>query len=210
MKLITRTATLALLLTTGCADVDDHDHDHDHGLATTVVLSFIPDGGGDTLTFAWSDPENDGDPEVDEILLPDASNHNHHDAQQYTLNVEIWNELERPSEDVTPEIDALSGEHQLFFTGSAVDGPATADTEDAVIRHRYGDLDPDGLPVGLTNTITTLAWGSGDLEVTLRHMPEENGQAVKVEGLARDVADDGFGAIGGDNDIQVTFPIEVR
>ncbi|MFT5684716.1 MAG: hypothetical protein ACI8RZ_005660, partial [Myxococcota bacterium] len=70
--------------------------------------------------------------------------------------------------------------------------------------------DDGGLPVGLENTITTLAVGSGELTVTLRHLPLESDQAVKVDGLAEDVADGGFGAIGGENDVQVTFNIEVE
>jgi len=222
MKLITRLAPVALLFTGACSDVEAPDGCHyhgdelhcpddpNHGLATAVVLNFTPAGGGDPLSFTWSDPENDGDPIVDDILLPDASNHNHHDTQQYTLDVEIWNELEDPAEDVTPDIAEQDDGHQFFFTGSAVEGPATGDNPSAVIGHAYADADDNGLPVGLSNTIDTLAWGSGELTVTLRHLPMEDGEPVKVSGMAEDVAEGGFGAIGGDNDIQVTFNIEVE
>ena len=213
MKLVTRLTPLALLFTTACADVedteDDHHHDHNHGLTTGLVLIFTADNG-DTYTFGWSDPEDDGDPIVDDILLPDGSDHDHHDAATYTLDVEVWNELEDPPEAVTPEIAELDTEHQFFFTGSAVEGPATGDNPNAIIEHSYADEDADGLPLGLTNTIQTVDWGTGELTVTLRHMPPENDQPVKVAGLAGDVADGGFGAIGGDNDIQVTFSIEVE
>ena len=66
------------------------------------------------------------------------------------------------------------------------------------------------MPLGLANTISTLDWGAGELTVTLRHLPPENGESVKVDGLADDVAGDGFSAIGGENDIQVTFNIVVE
>lgn len=200
------------LLLTGCSDVQEPDHagGHTHGVTTTAVLYFTPEDGGETLSFSWSDPENDGEPIIDDILLPDASDHNHHDTMTYTLDVELWNDLEDPVEDVTPEIESMADEHQFFFTGSAVESSATGDNDDAIIEQEYADSDADGLPLGLSSTITTLDWGSGALTVTLRHMPAEDGEAVKVEGLAEDVAEDGFGAIGGENDIEITFNIEVE
>ena len=213
----------AFLLATACQDVEAppdgcHYHgdelhcpdDPNHGLITTVVLHFTPTGGGDTLSFQWSDPEADGNPVIDDIFLPDASDHDHHDEQEYTLDVEVWNDLVDPIEDVTPDIADQAEGHQIFFTGSAVQSPATGDNSDAVIRQRYADTDINDLPVGLSNTITTLDWGEGELTVTLRHLPEEDGVAVKVPGMAREVAEGGFAAIGGDNDVQVTLPIEVQ
>ncbi|MEN0067719.1 MAG: hypothetical protein AAGA48_36660, partial [Myxococcota bacterium] len=71
------------------------------------------------------------------------------------------------------------------------------------------DMDGEGNPIGLTNDITTDAEGSGDLTVTLRHLPPEGDVAVKVAGLADAVRTGGFGSIGGDNDIQITFPLTV-
>jgi hypothetical protein len=79
-----------------------------------------------------------------------------------------------------------------------------------VIAHNYADSDSGGLPLGLSNTVDTLAWGSGELIVTLRHMPSEDGEPIKVVDLAEDVADNGFDAIGGETDLQVTFDIEVE
>jgi len=210
MKPIT---SLALsLLIVGCSDVEEPTNagGHIHGVPTTAVLHFTPEDGGETLSFSWSDPENDGDPIIDDILLPDASTHNHHDTLTYTLDIELWNDLEDPVEEVTPDIENEAEEHQFFFTGSAVESDATGANNDAIIEQEYDDTDADGLPLGLTNTITTLDWGSGALTVTLRHMPPENDEAIKVEGLAEEVAESGFGAIGGEDDIQITFNIEVE
>ena len=61
-----------------------------------------------------------------------------------------------------------------------------------------------------SSTVETLAWGSGELIVTLRHLPYEDGTPTKTEGLAEDVAAGGFASIPGDNDIQATFNIDVE
>jgi len=121
-----------------------------------------------------------------------------------------WNFLEDAAEDVTAEIAELDTEHQFFFLGSAVDGPATGKNDSAIISHAYADADVNGLPLGLENTFTTMAYGEGELQVVLRHLPPENGEDVKVDGLAGTVAEGGLNAIGGDNDINVTFNITVE
>jgi hypothetical protein len=209
---MSRTTPLLLLALAACSDVketDDHDHGHED-LFTTVELAFTPVDGGDALVFSWSDPEVDGDPIVDPVVLPDGADHDHHHAEAYTLDVRFLNAAEEPAHDITPEIADEADQHQIFLTGSAVDGPATADNSDAVLEHAYDDADSNGLPIGLTNTITTLALGSGELLVTLRHMPPEDGQAVKTADAAETVAAGGFAAIGGDNDVQVAFAITVE
>jgi hypothetical protein len=205
MKTITRLTPLLLLFTGACGDVeDDHDHSHSHDeneVITTVVLTFTPDAGGADLEFTWADPEDDGDPVIDPIVLPSGD---------YALSVSFLNELEDPAEDITAEIADEDDSHQVFFTGSGVEGPATGTNASAVITHAYADTDADGNPVGLTNDISTLAAGTGDLVVTLRHMPAEDGNPVKSATSAEDVASGGFASIGGDNDAEVTFPIEVQ
>jgi hypothetical protein len=193
-----------LLLVSACADVEEDDHDHDNELEvmTTVVLTFTAQDDGSVVEYIWADPENDGSPVIDDVVLTDAS--------VYDLSLSFLNELEDPAEDITPEIFDEADEHQVFLTGSAVQGPANPDNADAVVEHAYSDSDGAGLPVGLENSISTLGVGSGELTVTLRHMPPESDQAVKIDGLAGDVAADGFSAIGGANDIQVTFNTEVE
>ncbi|MCP4869091.1 MAG: hypothetical protein GY898_10285, partial [Proteobacteria bacterium] len=65
--------TLALLA--GCADVDDHDHDHDHEVITTITLTFTAQGSGDVVEASWADPENDGSPVIDDIVLLDSEDY---------------------------------------------------------------------------------------------------------------------------------------
>ena len=203
MKPAITVTPLLLLLAGACADVDDDGHGHSHDdneVITTVVLNFAPETG-EALSFSWADPEDDGDPVIEDIVLPNAT---------YTLTVEFLNELEDPAEDITAEIDDESDSHQVFFTGSGVEGPATGTNAAAVVRHVYADTDVNSLPVGLSNDIAAVQAGTGELTVTLRHMPPEDGNAVKTPGAADEVAAGGFDAIGGDNDVQVTFPIEVQ
>ena len=206
MTFITRLPWLFLLFTGACADVegDDHDHDHDHEneVITTVELAFTPQSGGSALVFTWADPEDDGSPVIDDIALTDG--------ETYDVALSFLNELEDPPEDITEEIGDEAEEHQVFFTGSGVQGPATGTNANAVVEQAYGDSDGDGLPLGLDNTFATLGTGSGELTVTLRHLPEENGSAVKVDDLAEDVASGGLGSIGGDTDVDVTFNIAVQ
>jgi len=198
--------TFLLLLTVlaiGCDDVEhDHDHDHEQEVITTVALTFTADPDGEVDVFQWADPENDGGPVVDTISLLDATS--------YNVSVQFLNELEDPAEDITQEIGDEADEHQVFFTGSAVEGPATGVNSQAIVEHSYSDEDSGGLPVGLENSFSTLGAGLGELVLTLRHLPPENNEAVKTTDLAEEVAVGGFGAIGGDNDVQITFSLEVQ
>ena len=207
MKRAMPIAASLLLALTACSDVEEDDHHghhhHDHEVMTTVKLVFVPStDGAEDLVFTWADAENDGSPVVDDIVLENGVD--------YAVNVEIWNEMEDPAEEVTPELLDEDDEHQTFFTGSAVEGPATGANEGALVTHAYADSDRNGLPIGLANEISAVATGSGELIFTLRHMPPESGNAVKVEGLAEDVAEGGFSAIGGANDIQVTYSLTVE
>ena len=202
MMNLSRIAPMFLVFATACGDVENPEGEEENEVITTLVLTFTPVAGGDALEFSWADVENDGNPVIDDIALSDADD--------YDVTVSFLNELEDPAEDITLEIQDEDDEHQIFFTGTAVQGPATGTNASAVVEHAYADADADGLPVGLDNTFTTLGTGSGELSVTLRHLPPENGEAVKVSGLADTVASDGFGAIGGDNDVQVTFALDVQ
>ncbi|MFZ5482014.1 MAG: type 1 periplasmic binding fold superfamily protein [Myxococcota bacterium] len=193
---------IALLALAACGDVTKPEETNPQEVITTVALTFTPASGGVPLAFAWADPENDGDPVIDDVVLSDA--------EDYGLAVSFLNELEDPAEDITEEVAAESDEHQIFYTGSAIEGPATGENAGAVVAHAYDDSDANGLPVGLSNTISTLGVGNGTLTVTLRHLPPENDVATKTATLAEDVAAGGFEAIPGETDAQVEFPVLVE
>jgi hypothetical protein len=167
---------------------------------TTVILTFTPAGGGAARTFEFDDPDGDGGeaPVVDDVDIA---------AGDYDVTVGFENRLEDPPEVITEEVADEGDEHMVFFTGDAVDGPAS-DNPGAPLTHDYADEDAEGLPIGLENTITAAA-GTGTLTVTLRHMPPVNEQAVKTADTAADVAAGGFSAIGGSSDVQVDFAVNV-
>lgn len=168
---------------------------------TTVSLSFAPMGGGDPVVADFDDPDGDGGaaPTVDPVSLTAGTT--------YTLTVRFLNKLETPPEEITDEVRDESDEHQIFLTGTAINGPATS-TPSAPLTHTYGDTDANGLPIGLTNTIVA-ASGTGTLTLTLRHMPPVNGTAVKTASTAADVRAGGVASIGGETDAQVDYPVTV-
>lgn len=196
-----------------CASNTEEDlptEDTNDGIITSLMLHFTPVNGGDSLSFGWTAPEGDGDAVIDSIPLPDRTNHNHHDKQSYALDIELWHTVDDSEVNISQSIEDEGEVYQLFFTGSAVDGPATSDNSSAIIRHAYDDVDTNGLPLGLKNKVDTMAWGEGQLTVTLRHMPPEDDGTFKVENLAEDIAENGFDAIGGETLLQVTFDIDVE
>ena len=181
-------------LSFACSDVkDDHDHDHEHEVMTTVILDFT-DADGGTSQFQFIDLQDGNTPTTDSIAITSGT---------YTVDISIFNELETPTEDVTPEISDEADEHQFFFSG---DVEGCTDGQE-LVSHDYGDTDSSGFPIGLTNTITTLAAGSGDLIVSLRHLAFEDGQQVKTATLENDFCSGG--TLPGDWDFQVTFPLTI-
>lgn len=189
-----RTFPFVLAIAAGCLDTEQPHEHNDNEVITTVILEFTPQTGGETSTFSWSDPQSLGSPVVDEVLLSNTGAHD--------LFVSFLNALEDPAEDLTVEIEDEGTEHQVFFTGTALD--------DGLITHAYADSDDNGDPIGLQSTITTQAVGVGTLIVTLRHLPPEDGTPVKTGTLAEDLSSSGFGALPGGTDAQVTFQVEVQ
>ena len=118
------------------------------------------------------------------------------------MDLSFLNELEEEPEDITPEIKSEGTEHQTFFTGTAI-------TEDLLL-HSYSDTDENNLPIGISNSMESTDAGTGDLTVTLRHMPLEDGNTIKEEGLEDMVLEEGFGNVGGANDVSVTFSVTVE
>lgn len=166
-----------------------------------VELVMVPMGGGATVTAVFDDPDGDGGepPTIDGFALTMGVT--------YATSVRFLNALETPAEDITVEVRDESDAHQVFFTGTAVDGPASANPG-AALTHAYTDTDVNGLPIGLENTLVA-APGTGEITVTLRHLPPINGQAVKTAALAGEVRASGFTALAGATDAQVTFPVAI-
>ena len=183
---------LPVALFAGCSDVSDPDEPNEEEVITTVVLTLTQ--GDETIEVSWADPEDDGSPVIDTLTLAADT--------EYDVSVQFLNELEDPAEDITLEVEDESDEHQVFYTGSAVD--------DGLVTVSYDDTDADGLPVGLLTVFDTAAAGSGELVLTLQHLPPVDDAPVKVGGLADDAATNGVDALPGDADAHVVFPLLVE
>ncbi len=192
------TLSASALVAAGCDSHDDHGHENE--VITTVSLTFTPTAGGAAIVARFNDPDGDGGnpPVIDPINLS---------AGAYTLAVAFENRQETPAEDITTEIKDEADEHQVFFLGTAVNGPAT-NQPTAPLLHAYADMDAKGLPIGLANTVTASA-GTGSLTLVLRHLPPVNGMPAKVASLADTVRTGGLNAIGGGSDVEVNFAVNV-
>ncbi|HEY5923628.1 MAG TPA: hypothetical protein VIV11_18230 [Kofleriaceae bacterium] len=191
--------SITAVLLAACSGCDDETTNAPEYI-TTVQLAFMP-ASGTPVMAEFDDPDGDGgNPGTSQPV-------NLANATTYTLTVKFLNRLETPEEDITPEVSDEGFQHQLFFTGTAVNGPATTNPS-APLTHSYADMDSNGLPVGLTNTIVA-ATGTGTLTVTLRHMPPEL-PPEKSADSATQVRTGGFAAIGGSTDAQVDFAVTVQ
>jgi hypothetical protein len=178
---------------------DDGGTTNENEVITTVILDLTPAGGGAAVSATFNDPDGDGGaaPTVDPLVLANGTT--------YTMTVRFQNRLETPPDEITDEVRDEADQHQVFFTGTAINGPATATTA-APLTQSYADMDDNGLPIGLSNTIVAATGtGTGTVIVTLRHLPPVNDTAVKIAGLAMQIRTDGIAALPGDTDAQVTF-----
>ncbi len=175
-------AFATIFLLTSC-DPDEPMIDNEEELITTLNYS-LTSSNGDVIILSFVDPDGDGGnaPLITGGTL-DAN-------ETYTGQLQLLNESVSPSESITEEIEEEDDEHQFFF-----------DSDIAGLSVSYNDQDGDGNPLGLRNTVTTGAAGSGTLTVTLRHEPNKTAEGV---------ADGDITNAGGETDIEVSFPIDVQ
>lgn len=191
-------AIMGALCLAACGDEGGAENDNE--VITTVILNFAPSGGGATKTFTFNDPDGDGGaaPTIDPVNLT---------AGMYSLTVQFQNRLVTPAEEITDEVHDESAMHLLLFTGTAVVGPATSNTT-GPLTQSYADMDANGLPIGLSDNITAAA-GTGQLTVTLRHMPPEE-PPQKASDTLVNAKTGGVDSIGGSTDAQVNFDVTVQ
>ncbi len=206
---MSKTTPILVLLLAACADEPGGSAPETAEQITRVALTFTPDGGGASVTAAFSDPDGDGGVSGSSEPVTLAA------GTTYALTIAFSNELFDPPEDITAEIEAEAEEHIVLVHGDAVAGPATS-SGSALLTHAYADVESDygadivgdDLPVGLANTVTTAAAGTGVLSVMLRHVPELNGQPQKTADLpGRFAAGD---TVAGDVDADVDFDVTVQ
>lgn len=124
---------------------------------TTMILNFVPEGGGTPLEFTFNDPDGPGgtNPTIDDIVL-EAD-------KRYDVTVTLLNVLADPDEDITEEVEKEGDAHRFYYQPSA-SGPND-------IGIGTEDTDVNGIPLGILSTWTTHGATPGSVTITLRHYP---------------------------------------
>ena len=200
LNIISILAILSLFSIASCSHDDPKKEDVPE-LITTVKLTFTPDGGGDAIIVAATDPDGEG---VAPITVDGPINLTSNTT--YTLKVSLVNELADPSSaayDITKEVEAEGDEHMFFFSWtndmfSDPGGNGNIDNRNDVVKYTGAEnsIDANGLPLGLTTTWKTSADAtSGNFRVLLKHQPD-------LKSAASDSS-------MGETDLDVTFGINV-
>ena len=147
-------AILAVLFSSCLKEALEEENEEE--VITTLKLTFVPEGGGTNLVYAFDDPDGPGGvlPTQDSIIL--APNKN------YNVTLQLLNRTLTPPEDITEEVAAEPEAHRFFYIVGAGSNIAVSGL----------DNDPDGVPLGITSTwTTTTAAATGTVKIVLRHYP---------------------------------------
>ena len=179
---------LALTATLSLSSCDRDDEKavvvNEGELITTVTATFTPQGGGNSITLQYKDPDGEGgDDPIITISGPFARNTTYNGALTFK------NELTNPATDITPEIIAEGTDHQVFYQKSGTLNPFTYGTA-------ASNFDSNGKVIGLQSVFVTTGEASGNLTITLRHRLNKNAANV----AAGDITN-----AAGSTDVEVTF-----
>lgn len=131
----------------------DKEEEHEEEVITTMQLTFVPQGGGSTVTFKYDDPDGDGGnaPTIDQIVL--APN------KTYNVILQLLNKTVNPAEDITEEVEEEDDAHRFYYAPSVSSNITVANLNN----------DANGVALGTTSTWTTTGTGTGTMRITLRH-----------------------------------------
>lgn len=156
MKLQLKGIAIGILLLgsllTAC-EKDKDEEPNEEELITTMKLTFVPVGGGATVTYQYKDADGPGGaaPTQDEIVLVPS--------KTYNVTLQLLNETETPAEDITLEVQAEGDAHRFYYEPSGGSNITVSGLNN----------DPNGVPLGVTSTWTTGANATGSIVITLRH-----------------------------------------
>jgi len=173
---------VAAITFTSCNN-NDPEVVNEEEVITTLIATLTPQGGGTAIELRSTDLDGDG-PNAPTITVSGNLAAN----ATYTGAVQVLNEAETPTEDITLEVAEEDDEHQFFYTSTLV---TTA----------YTDMDGNGNPIGIQFTLTTGAAGSGTVTITLIHEPNKTAAGVSSGDITN---------AGGETDIEATFNITVQ
>lgn len=133
----------------------DKVEENEEEVITTMRLTFVPVGGGATVTYQYDDADGPGGnaPTQDEIVLAPL--------KTYNVSVQLLNKTASPAEDITLEVQEEADAHRFYYQPTAPGNITVSNL----------DNDANGVPVGITSTWTTGPAATGSVTVTLRHYP---------------------------------------
>jgi hypothetical protein len=153
MKRIALSVLAVSLLATACKK--DKEEENEEEVITTMKLTFVPVGGGTTLTYQFDDPDGPGGAAAvkDEIVLAPS--------KSYNVTVQLLNKTATPVADITAEVQAEADAHRFYYEPLAASNIAVSGL----------DNDGNGVPLGVRSTWVAGAAATGKIKVTLRHYP---------------------------------------
>jgi len=166
-----------------CSDDDNPAPVNEEEVITTVRTTLV--AGGQTVTLLSRDLDGDG-PNAPVVTVSG----NLTAGTTYTGSVEFFNETINPADNITTEVEEEGVDHQIFYQAPASIGTFT-----------YTDTDANGRPIGLDFTLVTASAATGNLTVTLRHLPNKSAAGVSTGSIAN---------AGGSTDAEVIFPLVVN
>jgi hypothetical protein len=186
---------LVSVLLSSCIEKDDVNPEEDNELITRVSLHIKEhheDGKDDEnesddsddhkFTYHWRDNNGDGIVDsVDPIKLELN--------KEYEVEVEFWNDLVSPSENISEEVEEAGDIHLVKLKV----------IPNGFLSIQVKDKDKNNKELGLENHLRPNAKGNAVLNVILFHQPPVNGTPVK----------DGFSELGS-TDIDVKFDVVVE
>ena len=174
---------LFAFLLVGCSDDDDGENPepvNEEELITTMRVTLVPQGGGDTVTFESRDLDGDG-PDAPEVNVSELAADTTYDG-----TILLLDETKTPEENITVEVAEEDEDHQFFFEGSG-----------GITGVSYSDADGNGNPIGILFEMTTGSAGDAGLTITLRHEPKKPNDGTLTDA-------------GGETDIAQTFNTTVQ
>lgn len=167
-------------------DNDDVKPINEDEVITTVKLTFTPQDGGETVVLTSKDLDGFDGPNLPVVTQSGALVKN----KTYTTAVAFLNELESPAEDITAEVQEEAADHQVFYQ-------VTSTLPSFTYLLGAGNVDVNGKPIGVNaQFITGATAASGNIIVTLRHLPNKS---------ASGVSDGNITNAGGSTDASATF-----
>ena len=162
---------------------DDDQLVNEEEVITTVTTTLT--NGSNVITLKSLDLDGDG-PNNPIVTVSGNLTSN----TVYSGAVSFLNETATPADDITVEVKEEGVEHQLFFQAPSAIGTFV-----------YTDTDANGKPIGLEFTLTTKTATTGNLLVTLRHLPNKSASGVATGDITN---------AGGATDAAINYPIVVQ